>query len=161
MAEGLVQLGPVEPVSGLRRGMRSEAERFHLWVIASPSLDYGALRKQLGSENVALRLHFVEYASQAMAWLSGINCAPVHAFALNGQLTDIATKSLVASIRARRELRRIPLFVCDKSYEAQRSRELYAAGANGYLCGQAATRQLGAAILRSQHRVAPAQAHQA
>lgn len=153
----MVQLGPVEPVHGGINLTHQEATRLHLWVIGEPVLDYAALRVQLGEQKLALRLHFVEHPSQALLWLSGTNRAPIHAIALNRKLEG-AAKQLVVSIRAGREHRQTPLFVCDTSYCSQESRELYGAGANGYLCGGAATRQLAAALVRTHRRNLPAKA---
>lgn len=144
----MVKLGPVEPL----HGSGEETQRYQLWVVGSPNLHYRDLRVLMGEDNIALRLHFVDHSAHALSELCRVGSSEVNAIVINACSPDFEGRELVASIRARRQLRQIPLFACDTSYAAQRSRELYGAGANGYLCGQVATRQLAAALLRTFRR---------
>lgn len=150
--EGVVPQGPLEPLANNGPETPGETQRFHLWVVAAPALNYRDLRVQLGESNLALRLHFIEHPSHALQVLGGLRRHPIHAIAVRGRLPNLQNRELVASIRARRQLRPIPLFICDTAYCPQHSRDLYAAGASGYLCGRAATRQLGAALMRRYQR---------
>lgn len=152
--DGLVKLGPVEPLQSSDEDYAQETQRFQVWVIDSPNLNYRQLRVLLGEENIALRVHVIEHSAHAVNELCRTRNIKVDAIVINADLPGLQARDLVASIRARRQLRRIPVFACDTSYTAQRSRELYGAGANGYLCGQVATRQLGAALVRTLGRPA-------
>lgn len=150
--EGLVKLGPVEPLIADGDDCAEETQRYQLWVIETPTLNYRDLRLQLGRDNIALRVRFIEHSSHAVGELCRVRSSEIDAIVLDGGMPGFEARDLVASIRARRQLRQIPMFACDTSFTAQRSRDLYGAGANGYLCGQAATRQLGAALLRTFRR---------
>lgn len=148
---GLVPLGPVEPL-GAGGKVRSELERLHLWVIGAPKLDYVGIRKELGKHKIPVRFHVIEHPGHTLNYLSEIERPPVHAIVFGTSSRKQEPKWLLMALRKRREFRRTPAFVCDRTYCSDRSRELYAAGTNGYLCGGAASRQLAAALLRSSKR---------
>lgn len=150
--EGVLQSGPAEPLRPNSSPQGASAQRLHLWADARLDVNYPELRAQLGDEGLALRIHVIEYACQTLEWLRANRDCCIDAIALQRLPGNVRTRDLVAAVRARRDLRAIPLFICDSSYCSQSSRELYGAGANGYLCGRVATRQLGAALLRTHRR---------
>lgn len=149
----MIPLGPVEPL-GLRSNVvRSDIERLHLWVVGAPTLDYRGIRLELGKHLIPIRFHVIEHAAHTLTCLNDRERPPVHAlvFGLSSKKQD--PKQLLMALKERREFRRIPAFVCDRRFCSDRSRELYAAGSSGYLCGGAASRQLAAALLRSSKRM--------
>lgn len=151
--QGLVALGPVEPLGDEADAMPGEVERMHLWVVGEPDLDYRSIRLELGKHRIPVRFHVIEHPAHTLNYLSQTERPPVHAMVLGPCSKKQEPKRLILAIRKRREFRKTPAFVCDRRYSSDRSRELYAAGTNGYLCGGAASRQLSAALLRNLKRL--------
>lgn len=154
--QGLIPLGPAEPLGGATRNLRSEQERLHLWVIGAPDLDYRVLRLALGKHQIPVRFHVIEHAGHTLNYLSERERPPIHALVVGRCSEKQEPRHLLMALRKRREFRKIPAFVCDRTFCSDRSRELYAAGTNGYLCGGAASRQLAAALLRNSERACKA-----
>lgn len=147
----VISYGPWEPLRVSGKGVGECCPRLHLLEIGETQLDHGALRKHLGEERIGLRLHRKENPAQALDYLLDRTTRDdVDAVAIARRLPGCEAGEMLKLLRARRNLRSIPLFVCDSTYCSRTSRCLYAAGANGYLCGAAATRQLGAALRQFQ-----------
>lgn len=125
------------------------ALRYRRILLAGPvKLDVDVLQAALAQHNCSAYFDRVSTAARAIAQLLDRGRPRPSAIVLSEGIPGGDPLDLLQLLRARRELRTVPVFVQGETDCHMTSRRLYAHGVNGYLIGERASEQLAASLLQ-------------